>query len=120
VPRRWSLRRLPRPSGSRLSRPARDGEWPLALKLGIALVGLVTLVLLVNGAVNLWLNYEEAKRAAVSVQQEKAQAAAERVDAFISDVENQIGWTLQRHPPPLSAGCSSGMTSSACCGRRLP
>ncbi|MDB5512788.1 MAG: multi-sensor signal transduction histidine kinase [Enterovirga sp.] len=68
---------------------------PLALKLGIALVGLVTLVLLVNGAVNLWLNYEEAKRAAVSVQQEKAQAAAERVDGFLSDVENQIGWTTR-------------------------
>jgi signal transduction histidine kinase len=68
---------------------------PLAAKLAIALVGLVTLVLVTNGAVNLWLNYGEAKRAAVGVQQEKAQAAAERVDGFISDIENQIGWTTR-------------------------
>jgi signal transduction histidine kinase len=68
---------------------------PLAAKLAIALIGLVTVVLLVNGAVNLWLNYEEAKRGAVRVQQEKAQAASERVDEFISEIENQIGWTTR-------------------------
>ncbi|MBY0611440.1 MAG: GAF domain-containing protein [Beijerinckiaceae bacterium] len=68
---------------------------PLALKFAAALIGLVTLVLLSNGAVNLWLNEEEAKRAVVGVQQEKARAAADRVDGFISDVENQIGWTTR-------------------------
>lgn len=68
---------------------------PLSLKLALALVGLVTLVLLINGAVNLWLNYEAAKSAAIGVQQEKAQAASERVDAFISDLESQIGWTTR-------------------------
>lgn len=50
---------------------------PLFVKLAIALVGIVTLVLLINGAVNRWLNYEKAKRAAVGVQQDKARAAAE-------------------------------------------
>ncbi|KQO56447.1 ATPase [Methylobacterium sp. Leaf86] len=61
----------------------------------MALVGLVTLVLFINGGVNLWLNYEEAKRNAVQVQDEKAQAAAERVNEFISEIENQIGWTTR-------------------------
>lgn len=68
---------------------------PLSVKLAIALVGLVTFVLFVNGGVNLWLNYEEAKRNAVQVQGEKAQAAAERVSEFISEIENQIGWTTR-------------------------
>ena len=68
---------------------------PLSVKLAIALVGLVTLVLFINGGVNLWLNYEEAKRNAVQVQDEKAQAAAERVNEFISEIENQIGWTTR-------------------------
>ncbi|MDB5558251.1 MAG: multi-sensor signal transduction histidine kinase [Enterovirga sp.] len=68
---------------------------PLSLKLAIALIGLVTLVLLINGAVNLWLNYGEAKRAAVQVQGEKAQAAAERVNEFVSEIESQIGWTTR-------------------------
>ncbi|KMO36514.1 ATP-binding protein [Methylobacterium aquaticum] len=74
--------------------PARR-RLPLAVKFAVASVGLVTLVLLINGGINVWLNYEEAKRTAVRVQQEKAQAAAERVDLFISDIESQIGWTTR-------------------------
>lgn len=92
----------PKPAAATAARRARL-RIPLSVKLGIALVGLVTLVLLVNGVVNLWLSYEAAKRAAIRVQQEKAQAAAERVDGFISDVVNQIGWTTHaewRRVPP--------------------
>ncbi|MGY2052239.1 GAF domain-containing protein [Methylobacterium sp. JK268] len=68
---------------------------PLAVKLAIALVGLVTVVLLVDGAVNLLLNFDEAKRTVVRVQQEKARAAAERIDGFVSEIEGQIGWTTR-------------------------
>jgi HAMP domain-containing protein len=68
---------------------------PLAVKLAAALVGLVVLVLLVNGAINMWLSYGRAKTAALQVQQEKAQAAAQRVAEFIAEIENQIGWTTR-------------------------
>ena len=68
---------------------------PLALKLAAAVIGLVILVLLVNGALNLWLSYEEAKRAALEVQHEKAEAAADRIDQFVSEIESQIGWTTR-------------------------
>ena len=67
----------------------------LSWKLAIALVGLVVFVLVVNGAVNMWLSYGEAKSAALQVQQEKAQAAAERVQQFVAEIENQIGWTTR-------------------------
>ncbi len=67
----------------------------LALKFALAFIGLVTLVLVINGAVNLWLSYEEAKRSAIRVQQEKAQAAAERINLFVSDIESQMGWTTR-------------------------
>ena len=67
----------------------------LALKFALAFIGLVTSVLVINGAINLWLSYEEAKRSAVRVQQEKAQAAAERINLFISDIESQMGWTTR-------------------------
>jgi signal transduction histidine kinase len=83
------------PSAAAIRRTAARRRIPLAVKLAVALVGLVTLVLLINGGVNLWLNYEEAKRNAVQVQGEKAQAAAERVNEFVSEVENQIGWTTR-------------------------
>jgi signal transduction histidine kinase len=65
----------------------------LSLKLALSFIALVSLVLMVNGAINMWLSYGEAKRAAVLVQQEKAQAAAERIEQFIGEIEQQIGWT---------------------------
>ncbi|SEC08953.1 Signal transduction histidine kinase [Rhizobiales bacterium GAS188] len=65
----------------------------LSLKFALAFVGLVSLLLIANGAANMWLSYDEAKRAAVRVQQEKAQAAAERIDHFVDEIEQQIGWT---------------------------
>ena len=67
----------------------------LALKLAIALVGLVSLALLVNGAVNVGLSYGEAQRAAIRVLQEKAQGAAEQIDGFVTGIESQIGWTTR-------------------------
>jgi len=70
-------------------------RFPLTVKLAAALVGLVVLVLLVNGAINMWLSYGEAKSAALGVQQEKAQAAAQRVGEFIGEIENQMGWTTR-------------------------
>src|SRR5271167_3678465 len=71
----------------------RSWRLPLAAKLAAALIGLVALVLLVNGAVNTWLNYNQAKSAALEVQQEKARSAAVRVGEFLAEIETQLGWT---------------------------
>ncbi len=43
----------------------------LSLKFALAFIGLVSFVLIVNGGVNMWLSYAEAKSAAVTVQREK-------------------------------------------------
>jgi hypothetical protein len=66
---------------------------PLAAKLAFAFIGLVALVLLVNGAVEAWLGYTQAKRAALEVQAEKARSAADRVDEFLSEIQTVLGWT---------------------------
>ena len=42
------------------SAPRRAWRAPLAAKLAAALIGLVVLVLVVNGAINTWLGYEAA------------------------------------------------------------
>ncbi|MEL6063008.1 MULTISPECIES: sensor histidine kinase [unclassified Methylobacterium] len=75
--------------------PPKQFRLPLSGKFAVAFVGLVTLVLLINGAVDLMLNFRDAKENAIAVQREKAHAAAERVDAFVSEIENQIGWTTR-------------------------
>jgi signal transduction histidine kinase len=65
----------------------------LFAKYAAAFVGLVTLVLMINGSLDVWFSYEEAKDAAVQLQHEKAEAAAQRIEAFIAEIEHQIGWT---------------------------
>ena len=85
--------------------PASRRAWraPLAAKLAAALIGLVVLVLVVNGAVNTWLNYNQARSAALGVQQEMARSAAVRVGEFLSEIETQLGWSTgaewRRAPP---------------------
>ena len=68
----------------------------LFLKYFLSLVGLVVLVLLINGVVDSWLAYNQAKKAAIQLQAEKAVAAAQRTEQFIAEIERQIGWTT--HP----------------------
>ena len=65
----------------------------LAAKLAFGFVGLVALVLIVNGAIDAFLSYSQAKRAALDVQGEKARAAAERVGLFVDEIQTQLGWT---------------------------
>ncbi len=65
----------------------------LFAKYAFALVGLVSLILLANGLLNVWFSYGEARDAAIRLQREKADAAAQRIDEFIGEIEKQIGWT---------------------------
>ncbi|HUK06348.1 MAG TPA: ATP-binding protein [Stellaceae bacterium] len=78
---------------NRAQRGPKNRSMALSVKFALAFVGLVSFVLIVNGAVNMWLSYTEAKTAAVRVQEEKAVAAAARISQFIEEIEQQIGWT---------------------------
>lgn len=75
---------------------------PLAAKFTAAFVGLVTLALVLNGTAQVWLSYNEAKRTAVRVMQEKAQAASERINGFVTEIEGQLGWTTRQEWNRLS------------------
>jgi signal transduction histidine kinase len=56
-------------------------------------MSLVTGALLTSGLIEIYFSYQENKTALVSVQREKAAAAASRIEQFIREIENQIGWT---------------------------
>jgi signal transduction histidine kinase len=56
-------------------------------------IGLVSLVLLVNSALDLWFTYNENNAALFRIQQEKADSAAQRIEQFVDEIERQIGWT---------------------------
>jgi two-component system NtrC family sensor kinase len=59
----------------------------------VALVVLVAAALCVNAGVEFWFSYRESKTALLALQQEKADAAAQRIGEFVTGVERQIGWT---------------------------
>ncbi len=62
-------------------------------KYVLLIVGLVSVVLLINSALDFWFAYDENKAALFRIQQEKAGSAARRIEQFVDEIERQLGWT---------------------------
>jgi signal transduction histidine kinase len=71
------------------------GRLSLAQKFAIAFLGLVAAVLVINGAIDMAFTYRDARAQAVQVQQEKADAASAQVVQFVTEIEQQLGWTTR-------------------------
>ena len=69
-------------------------------KYVIVFAGLVSGALLASGAIELYFSYYENREALVALQREKALGVAERIEAYIKEIERQISWTTQ---PQLGA-----------------
>jgi signal transduction histidine kinase len=67
----------------------------LLWKYVVIIVVLVSGALLASGAIEIYFSYQENKAALVTLQREKAQAAASRIESFLKEIERQIGWTTQ-------------------------
>jgi adenylate cyclase len=61
-------------------------------KYVVLLVGLVIGVLMINAALDLYFVYRDNRRATIEVQNEKAKAAAQSIEAFVREIERQFGW----------------------------
>jgi signal transduction histidine kinase/HAMP domain-containing protein len=64
-------------------------------KYVISFVGLVVLVLAVNGALETWFMYRETTQLLASAQSEKAESTARRIEQFVSEIERQISWATR-------------------------
>lgn len=62
---------------------------------------LVCATLIASGGIGVYFFYQENKTALTRLQQEKAAAAAYRIEQYIKEIEHQIGWTA------LPAGVTS-------------
>jgi GAF domain-containing protein/anti-sigma regulatory factor (Ser/Thr protein kinase) len=62
-------------------------------KYALLFIALVGAALLVNSGFDFWFSYQANKAALVRVQQEKADAAATRIEEYVGGIESQIGWT---------------------------
>jgi signal transduction histidine kinase len=67
----------------------------LFIKYVALFVAVVSLALVANGAFEIWFSYQEHKASLISIQREQAQAAADKIDQFITEIESQVGWTTQ-------------------------
>ncbi|WP_441233254.1 adenylate/guanylate cyclase domain-containing protein [Bradyrhizobium sp. 930_D9_N1_4] len=67
----------------------------LFAKYVVSLVGLVVFVLAVNGAMETWISYRATKTQLTDGLEDKAQAAARRMEQSISELERQISWVTR-------------------------
>ena len=88
-----------KPVAQGVERPAPRGR--LFRKYVALFVGVVAVALVANGLFEIWFSYEEHEDALIRIQSEQAQAAAAKIEQFVQEIQNQIGWTTQL---PWSAG----------------
>ncbi|MFM9972434.1 MAG: sensor histidine kinase [Burkholderiales bacterium] len=55
-------------------------------------VALVSGAVLASGLVGIYFTYQENKVALLNLQKEKAAAAASRIEAYVQEIEHQLGW----------------------------
>jgi len=68
-------------------------RWRLFTKYLAFIVALVSIALLASSGTSVYFSYQETQEQLVALQQEKAQAAATRIEDYIRDIEQQLGWT---------------------------
>ncbi len=78
-------------------------RWRLFTKYAAFIIALVSAALIVSGGVSLFFSYRENQEHLVTLQREKALAAATRIEQYIQDIEHQLGWTAL---PQVGAGAN--------------
>lgn len=64
----------------------------LFAKYALHFSALVSLALLGSGGIGAYFAFEESQLALIELQREKASSAAARIEAYVRDLERQIGW----------------------------
>ena len=64
-------------------------------KYVVLFASLVSAALLTSGLVELYFSYHENLAALVALQREQAAGAAAQIEAFVRDIERQVGWASQ-------------------------
>ncbi|HEX3939826.1 MAG TPA: GAF domain-containing protein [Xanthobacteraceae bacterium] len=81
------------------SRDSASGKSILGSRLFIKYVALfvsvVVLALVANGAFEVWFSFQEQKAALTNLQHQQAEAAADKIEEFVTQIQSQLGWTTQ-------------------------
>ena len=64
-------------------------------KYVLSFVGLIVLLLVVNGGLETWFMYRDTTDLLAKAQSEKAESTARRIEQFVSEIERQISWATR-------------------------
>src|SRR5579863_7769895 len=78
-----------RPAGASILRSR------LFIKYVALFVSVVVLALVANGAFEVWFSSQEQKAALTHIQHQQAEAAADKIEEFVTQIQSQLGWTTQ-------------------------
>ena len=67
----------------------------LFIKYVALFVSVVVLALVANGAFEVWFSFQEQKAALTNLQHQQAEAAADKIEEFVTQIQSQLGWTTQ-------------------------
>jgi signal transduction histidine kinase/HAMP domain-containing protein len=67
----------------------------LFIKYVALFVTVVVLALVANGAFEIWFSYQAQRASLINIQRDQAEAAAGKIEQFITEIESQVGWTTQ-------------------------
>jgi len=71
----------------------RASRWLLFPKYATLIILVVSGVLVASGILSLYFSWRETQAHLVTLQLEKAQGAAARIEQYILDIEHELGWT---------------------------
>ena len=67
----------------------------LFIKYVALFVSVVVLALVANGAFEVWFSFQEQKASLINIQHQQAEAAADKIEEFVTEIQSQLGWTTQ-------------------------
>ncbi len=71
---------------------------PIATRYAVLVAALLTIALVVSGAVETWVSHRDRQAVLEALQREKAQAAADAVSRFVADVQRNLQWVTLAAP----------------------
>src|ERR1700761_1438187 len=67
----------------------------LFIKYVALFVSIGVLALVANGAFEVWFSFQEQKAGLTNLQHQQAEAAADKIEEFVTQIQSQLGWTTQ-------------------------
>jgi hypothetical protein len=86
----------------------------LFIKYTILFVAVVVLALLANGGFEIWFSYQEHKGSLISIQQQQALAAADKIEEFITQIESQWAGPRSCRGPTVRSISAASMRCASC------